>query len=90
MSAKKPYIVSIHSHGGSFWEASGDHEIVSLTDDELQILNDKYQYEEIYSDRYVCIVPISKILDYAQINEKIEKEIDENRYDDEEIPEDEE
>lgn len=73
---KKPYLVSIHTHGGSMWEASGTHHLVELTKEELDDLDRTYQYEEIASEMYVCITPITKILDNAGILEVIKKAID--------------
>lgn len=73
---KKPYIVSIHSHRGSMWEASGTHEIVSLTDQEYEALCAKYQYEEIASELVVCVTPITRILDNSQLIQWLEKKTD--------------
>ena len=78
MSKKKLYIVSIHSHGGSFWEASGTHRIVELTEKELKTLNDKYQYKEIAPEQFVCITPIEELFTATEIESIITTFIREN------------
>jgi len=81
---KKLYIVSIHSHGGSFWEASGTHHLVELTEKEHKRLAEKYQYKEIGPERFVCITPIEEIYTAPEILDVIMTDIKEHEYEDDE------
>lgn len=82
--SKKPYIVSIHSHGGSMREASGDHNIVEMADEEAISLYEEFHGGEIASETGVIISPITEIIDYKEMHRRIRVIIEEGEYEEDE------